>query len=209
MSTTADAGPLAVFRRVEVLGLDELTPFPGNAKRGDVEAILSSLRRNAQYRSLIVREIDKGPLIVLAGNHTMAALELHGAGDCGQTVKVGKKTTPCGVCGNDANWSPVARCEVIVCGDAAARRINLADNRTSELGHYDHDALAELLEALHGDYEGTGYTEAAVARILDTELPDGFAEFDESVAGDLAAGAGSEPVSHTCPACGHTFTESR
>src|SRR3546814_12921166 len=58
--------------------LDELTPFPGNAKRGDVDQIRASLRRNGQYRSLVVREIPNGPLIVLAGNHTMQALTAEG-----------------------------------------------------------------------------------------------------------------------------------
>lgn len=126
--------------------LDELTPFPGNAKRGDVDAIRSSLRRNGQYRSLIVREVPDGPLIVLAGNHTLQALTAEG------------HTT--------------ARCELITCDDATARRINLADNRTAELGTYDNDALAELLSYLDDDYEGTGYTQRDIDALLNlTEVP--------------------------------------
>lgn len=121
--------------------LDELTPFPGNAKRGDVEQIRSSLRRNGQYRSLVVREVDNGPLIVLAGNHTMQALV--------------------------ADGHLTARCEIITCDDAAARRINLVDNRTAELGDYDNDALAELLASLEGDFEGTGYSHADIDSLLD------------------------------------------
>lgn len=137
----------ATYLATRDLPLDELTPFPGNAKRGDVDAIRASLRRNGQYRSLVVREIENGPLIVLAGNHTMRALEAEG--------------------------HTRARCEIVTCDDATARRINLADNRTAELGTYDDDALAELITALDGDYDGTGYAQDDIDAILNQneELP--------------------------------------
>lgn len=127
--------------------LDELTPFPGNAKRGDVEAIRASLRKNGQYRGLVVRQIDNGPLIVLAGNHTMQALVAEG--------------------------HATARCEIVQCDDATARRINLADNRTAELGSYDNDALAELIAGMNDDLDGTGYTQDDIDALLGTveELP--------------------------------------
>lgn len=119
--------------------LESLTPFPGNARRGDVSAIQESLRRNGQYRALVVREVDN-QLVILAGNHTFAALQAEGR----QT----------------------ARCEILRCTDNEARRINLADNRLSELGTYDDDALAELLSYLDGDYEGTGWTEEDVEALI-------------------------------------------
>lgn len=128
------------YVRTADIDLDELTPFPGNAKRGDVDQIRSSLRRNGQYRSLVVREIPNGPLIVLAGNHTMQALA--------------------------AEDHQAARCEIVLCDEDTARRINLADNRTAELGAYDNDALAELLSYLDGDLEGTGYTDADVEALI-------------------------------------------
>jgi DNA modification methylase len=129
-----DAAPVGViYLDTRPVPLDELTPFPGNAKRGDVEAIRASLKRNGQYRSLVVREVPNGPLIVLAGNHTLQALAAEG---------------------HDS-----ARCEIVRCDDATARRINLADNRTAELGAYDDDALAALLKDLDGDYDGTGWNE--------------------------------------------------
>ncbi|MDL4812791.1 ParB/Srx family N-terminal domain-containing protein [Actinomadura opuntiae] len=155
----------ADYQRTATISLDELTPFPGNSKRGDLQAILESLRHNAQYRGLVVREIDNGPLIVLAGNHTMRALQAHGAGDCGQRVKVNGVERPCGVCGNGP-WDPAARCEVIRCDDATARRINLADNRTSDLGTYDEEALAQLLTDLDGDFDGTGYMPTDLEALL-------------------------------------------
>lgn len=131
---------VAVYLRTADIPLDELTPFPGNAKRGDVDVIRESLRRNGQYRSLVVREVEHGPLVVLAGNHTLQAL----AGE-GRTV---------------------ARCEVIRCDDHTARRINLADNRTADLGTYDTDALVELLSYLDDDYDGTGYTQEDIDFLL-------------------------------------------
>jgi 16S rRNA G966 N2-methylase RsmD len=144
----------ATYIRTADIPLDELTPFPGNAKRGDVDTIRTSLRRNGQYRSLVVREIPNGPLIVLAGNHTMQALTAEG--------------------------HQTARCEVVLCDDNTARRINLADNRTAELGEYDNDALAELLSYLDGDYEGTGYTDDDVNALLTVpeELPDALDDGD-------------------------------
>lgn len=140
MTDTSTTPTAATYVRTADIPLDELTPFPGNAKRGNVDQIRASLRRNGQYRSLVVREIPNGPLIVLAGNHTMQALQAEGR--------------------------ETARCEVVLCDDDTARRINLADNRTAELGGYDNDALAELLSYLDGDYDGTGYTDDDVQALI-------------------------------------------
>lgn len=122
---------------------DQLERFPGNPRRGDVDAIRGSLRRHGQYRSLVVRATGEDQYVILAGNHTHDALQAEGY--------------------------PTARCEVIECDDDQARRINLADNRLAELGTYDNDALAELLSYLDGDLEGTGYTADDVSALLGTE----------------------------------------
>lgn len=190
----------ATYVRTAVLSLDELTPFPGNAKRGDVDAILSSLRRNGQYRSLIVREIENGPLIILAGNHTAQALAKHGPGPCDYRARVAGKERPCGVCQNE-EWDPSARCEVVTCDDDTARRINLADNRTADLGSYDNDALAELLSYADEDYEGTGYNAGDVNRLLfvpSAEDLEEFPAYDESL-----------PTNSTCPKCGYEWQASK
>ncbi|MEU0947667.1 ParB N-terminal domain-containing protein [Streptomyces canus] len=146
----------ASYLRTDTIPVDRLTPFPGNAKRGDVGAILASLRKNGQYRGLVVRQQPDGALVVLAGNHTRQALAEHGPGDCG--VK------DCGVCRNSAAWIPAARCDVVECDDRTALRVNLADNRTSDLGTYDYAGLAELLGTL-GDVDGTGYSDQDVQDI--------------------------------------------
>jgi ParB-like chromosome segregation protein Spo0J len=174
MSETSAALPGATYTGTRDIPLDDLTRYPGNPRRGDVDAIRASLRRHGQYRSLIVRDTGDA-LVVLAGNHTCDALRAEG------------HTT--------------ARCEVITCDDDTARRINLADNKLAELGYYDEEDLAAALAALDGDLEGTGWSQEEVTRLLTVELPAGFAEFDESVAEAL------NPTTHTCPHCGHTFTD--
>ncbi|WP_411092291.1 ParB N-terminal domain-containing protein [Streptomyces sp. 049-1] len=138
------------YLRTDTIPVDQLTPYPGNAKRGDVPAILASLRKNGQYRGLVVRQAPDGRLVVLAGNHTRQALVEHGAGDCG--------VRRCGICQNSPDWVPAARCDVVECDDHTALRVNLADNRTADLGSYDFAGLAELLGSL-GDVEGTGYSD--------------------------------------------------
>ncbi|TQE33041.1 ParB/RepB/Spo0J family partition protein [Streptomyces ipomoeae] len=135
--------------------LDELVRYPGNPRRGDIDAIRASLRRHGQYRSLVVRDTGT-QLVILAGNHTSDALRAEG--------------------------HVTARCEVITCDDDTARRINLADNKLAELGYYDEEDLAAMLATLDGDLEGTGWSQQEVTRLLTAELPDGFPAFDESVA---------------------------
>ena len=60
---------------VERIKLGDLRPLPGNARRGDVDAIVDSLRRNGQFRPLVVQ---RSTGYVLGGNHTLqAAQRLH------------------------------------------------------------------------------------------------------------------------------------
>lgn len=132
----------ATFVTVRDIALGDLARFPGNARRGDVTAIRSSLRRHGQYRSLVVRDTGSA-LVVLAGNHTRDAL--------------------------DAEGHATARCEVITCTDDEARRINLADNRLAELGGYDDDDLAALLTGLDGDFGGTGWDQDDLDALLGEE----------------------------------------
>lgn len=131
----------------------DLTRFPGNARRGNVDEIRASIRRNGQYRSLVVREVGEGELLILAGNHTRDALHAEGRA--------------------------TARCEVISCTEAEGRRINLADNRLSDIATDDPDSLAELLSYMDGDYEGTGWDDESVEQLLHPEGDDGDDGDDE------------------------------
>lgn len=138
----------------------KLRVYPGNARRADMEGIQRSLRRNGQYRSIVVRaDSTEDPAaggVILAGNHTfMAATEHEG-------------------------WQTV-RCELIECTDEEARRIVLVDNKLNDKAKYDDDALAELLtEAAVDGLDGTGFTDAELARLLGNDLPaEGDAETEE------------------------------
>lgn len=164
-----DQAAAATYVETRTVPLDELTPYPGNAKLHDLPTIAASLARNGQYRPLVVREIEHGPLIVLAGNGTLQAMVEHGPGKCPaqQTYEAADDKTreslrPCALC-HDSTWNATARCEIHHCDDATARRINLVDNRAGELAGYDNDALAAPFTDLDTpDLDGTGYTQADI-----------------------------------------------
>lgn len=204
MATTEPAG--AVFLRLETRPLTDLNPYPGNARRGDVGMILESLTANGQYRPLVVREQEDGALVVLAGNHTLAAMAAHGPGPCSLVTRHGDEKRPCAVC-HGKPWDPAAQIAVYRCDDATARRIVLADNRTSDAGHYDDAALAELLESMDGDLAGTGYTDTDLEDLLqylEEEAEDEPYEDDEEEDQEQPAPAGTtpagEPATSSAPA---------
>jgi ParB-like chromosome segregation protein Spo0J len=124
--------------RLEVVQapLGDLRPYPGNARRHDVDAIAGSLRVNGQFRPLVVQ---RGTSHVLVGNGTLQAAQRLG-------------------------W-PSVQVTYLDVDDAAARRIVLADNRTHDLGGYDEPALADLLSELDG-FDGTGYAEEDLTDLL-------------------------------------------
>lgn len=112
-----------------------------NPRRGNVRLIQDSLEAFGQYRSIVVNEGTKTgrPYEVLVGNHTWQAAKAAGITEV--TVKV-----------------------IDVDEDTAAR-IVLADNRTSDSGGYDDEALLSLLEGLES-IEHTGYTDDDVEDLL-------------------------------------------
>jgi len=121
--------------------IENVIHLPGNARRGDVEAISKSLNRFGQHKPIVVRRtgVDERGLPVgeiLIGNHTtMAARRL--------------------------GWDSIAVVWVDESMDVAKARA-LADNRTAELGTYDDDALAamiaDVLEADEALLEDASYT---------------------------------------------------
>lgn len=108
-----------------------------NPRRGDVAAIRESLERNGMYGPLVV---NRSTMEVLAGNHTLRALR-------------------------ELGWREVDVYFVEVDEDAA-RRILLADNRTSDLAFNDAEELVALLDDLD-DLEGTGYDQDDLDGLLD------------------------------------------
>ncbi|MFJ8620822.1 hypothetical protein ACIRD4_34120 [Streptomyces clavifer] len=190
----------ATYVRTADLPIDRLATFPGNAKKGDIPAILDSLRRNAQYRAVVARQEGK-KLIVLAGNNTLLALREHGPGDCGVTFQYEGETLPCGVCRNAKAYKPTLRTEIVECDDDTARRANLADNKTSDAGTYDDAALAELLSGLDG-LEGTAYDTDELDELLKATgaLGDASSEFLNSFIEAAPLPAPTQPVPADTPA---------
>jgi hypothetical protein len=111
--------------------LADLTDHPDNPRRGDDKAVADSVNANGFYGAILVQ---KSTGRVLAGHTRLRVARADGA------------TSVPGI------WLDV--------DDAQARRILLADNRTSDLAFYDDDTLFKLIaETLEedGTLLGTGY----------------------------------------------------
>ena len=113
---------------VHQIGVEDLRPFDGNPRIGDVTEIAKSLRKSGQYRPIVVR---RDTMEILAGNHTWKAAKHLG-------------------------WPTIAVTFVDGIDDEQAKRIVLADNRYADLGEYDEAALLDLLNSM-SDLTGTGY----------------------------------------------------
>lgn len=118
----------SLLRSIETVSINSLTLHPQNARRGNVEVIAESLDANAQFTPIIVQ---RSTGYVLAGNHTVRAAR-------------------------ELGWTEIDVAFVDV-DDDRALRIMLAANRTADLATNDDEALAALLEALDGDFMGSGY----------------------------------------------------
>lgn len=118
-----------------------LKHYGRNPRRGDVDLIASSLKRNGQYKPVTVRT---GTNEILAGNHTVKAARQLG-------------------------WTHIAATFMDV-SDEDAARIVLTDNRTSDQGTYDMDQLQALLGSLP-DLEGTGYTDDDLEAMYPAQEP--------------------------------------
>lgn len=142
------------------LPASSLRRYPGNARRADLDGLQTSLRRNGQYRSIVVRAEDTDAPdaggVILAGNNTFTAATEH------------------------EGWQRV-RCELIACSDAEAKRIVLVDNKLNDRAQYEDDALTELLqEAALDGLEGTGFTDRELEKLLSSGLPEpGDADSEE------------------------------
>ena len=124
----------------EMVGVVRLSTHPGNPRRGDLAAVKASIEVNGFYGTIVAQ---RSTGYVLAGNHRlMAAREL------------GMEHVP-------VVW--------VDCDDTRARAILAADNRTSELGGFDSEALAQLLEGLRIEdaLEGTGYSDDDISALIE------------------------------------------
>lgn len=121
--------------------VDRLVEHPDNPRRGDLAAIVESIRANGFYGSLVVQTSTRH---VCAGNHRLRAAR-----------EVGLDKVP-------VTWVDV--------DDATALRILAADNRTSDLAGRDDAALVALLGAIQseGGLAGTGYVDDDLDDLLAT-----------------------------------------
>ena len=132
-----------VAQEYRLAKLDELTPHPENPRRGDVDLLSQSLDRNGFYGAVVV-QTSTGH--ILAGNHRLAAARAAGLDEI-----------------------PAIFVDV---EDEVAKRILLADNRTSDAAGYDDEQLLELLASLTasaGDLDaliGTGYTSRDLDKLV-------------------------------------------
>jgi ParB family chromosome partitioning protein len=127
----------------KMVPLKDLSPFPGNPRKGNVPVIEESLRAHGQYKALVV---NKPTMQILVGNHTWLGLNGIGAED--------------------------ALVHFVDVDEDEARRIVLVDNRSQDLADYDDSALARMLLELP-DLEGTGFDDESLEKMLarlDAEL---------------------------------------
>lgn len=134
-NTKAKSGKSHDLKVVKV-PVAELKEFPGNPRVGNVSVIAESLEANGQYRPIVVRKATNE---VLTGNHTLKAAR-----------KLG--------------WHTIDIVYVDV-DEIEAKKIVLADNRSSDIGTYDMDKLAAVLQGIP-DVTGTGYTETDMKSLL-------------------------------------------
>lgn len=138
-----------------MLHLEDLHPYQGNPRNGDVALIKASLLEHGQYRPAVVNDTPDG-YVVLAGNHLVQAMRELDEEHPGE------------------GWNNVW-VHTVHLDEQQARRLALTDNRASDLATYDHAALIAELEALDV-FDGTGWGEADLdaleALTADTEPAD-------------------------------------
>lgn len=110
-----------------VVPIGDVTPYPGNARRGDQPKIRKSLEKHGQYKVL---PVQRSTGYVLMGNNTYAVMR-------------------------EMGYSHVA-VQYLDVDEGKAREMLLVDNATSDGAIYDDTALAALLADVQ-DWEATGY----------------------------------------------------
>jgi len=137
--------------------LRELKAHPENARLGNVDLIAQSLEHHGQYSPIVINQDN----VILAGHHVAQAAK-----------KLG--------------WKDIETVQVTV-NAQQARKILLADNRTSDLATYNETILLELIEALP-DLEGTGFGPAdidALDAIIHGDIPEPPTKGEETPPTDI------------------------
>ena len=125
-----------IITKTELTPIKSIKTYDKNPRIGNIDAIAESLEKSGQFKPIVVNSRNNQ---ILAGNHTFLAAR-----------KLG--------------WTEIYVSFVDV-DEETAKRIVLADNRTSDMGEYDDKVLAELLASLP-DIVGTGYEQTDIDEII-------------------------------------------
>lgn len=143
-ATQAQRGGRPTVRAMTQEPTSSLRPYPGNARRGDVDMIARSLEQHGQYKPIAVNKGTKAPNLertILAGNHTWEAAKQLG-------------------------WEQIDVHGVDV-DKHQARDIVLIDNKANDSASYDVDALVDMLTE-YPDLSGTGFTRDELDTLLES-----------------------------------------
>jgi hypothetical protein len=162
------------------MDIDLLKPLENNARRGNLEAIEASYNKFGQLKPIVAVKDNDGTLVVIAGNHQLQAAK-----------KLG--------------WDQIAVSVVDLNSDDALA-FALADNRISDLGSTDADALYEAISSVAGTdadfFDLLGWDEFAVAVIENEAIENEFdrelrGSNDGWVAPEILISESPDPVFHS------------
>ncbi len=157
------------------LPLDQLNPFPGNARRGDLAAIREMLLSHGQIEPLVVNRgtLTGRPNELVAGNNRAQVMQSLGWAEAGVTY--------------------------IDVDDTEVRKLNVGLNRTGDLAQNDERALAAILASIAAESSliGTGYSDAAYDELM--RATDTYGDAASGFLGDLLGGNPEPSLSDPAP----------
>lgn len=176
-------------RHMDYVDIDTIAPAPNNPKGHTIDSVRASINRFGYVAPMIVDE-RTGRLVV--GHGRLESLKARRAAG---------EDPPEGIVVDDTgHWrAPVVR-GWSSRSDADAAAYLVADNRYTELGGWDHQALADLLDEI-GDpdlVELTGWDTA--------DLEKHIGEKDESPLDDFKDYGDDIDTEYQCPSCGYKWS---
>jgi ParB-like chromosome segregation protein Spo0J len=154
--------------------LKKLKLLPGNPRKGDVAAVKRSYERFGQRKPIVAKTDGT----IISGNHQFLAAKALG-------------------------WTEIA-VVFVDDDDKTAKAFSLADNRISDLGTYDTDALAQMLQEIADDTDllfDTGYDEKFLEALLTPQ------EIDEEIRDDFEIIDPDDiETAYACPSCGYEWS---
>lgn len=145
---------MTIHQDMTIVPVDELKPHPKNARRGNVSVIAESLKAHGQFHPIVANRRNS---TIIAGHHLWRAAKSLG-------------------------WPEVSVLWVDVT-EARHRRMMVVDNRSSDLGEYDMEALEALLTEIGEEgagLSGTGFNEADISRMFGRQVTEYKKDPDET-----------------------------